>query len=391
MISLAIAGTLAWTYLKSKAGEKLSSKAGELAAEKGGKIFSSLVTQFTENVPADNEQLTRAFHRSYLVATREICERLNKRLGKDNLPGTGSRAKNFLLGDTPTSLFGVGEKEWLDKVRLYVTDEIGKLEKDRTYLPPQSVRVYQTLILSAEPANDKSDQEFQQLFTKEVISELKTNFNEDPPESFTLEMERSWLDLMSNDFLVSISETPTLNNIFQNRTLATLVEGDTTIKVKLLDIWDLMQETRNMVQLVVTKLEAATLLADPTAEKARNLEKINELKLETAGMEIKKAVSELITVINKSMEVVIELSDENLGSKFGGYLGLAYFTIGEYELAIEKHARVINSIPDGQSHRIKSTNLTSKGNAHLLKGDIENALKCHEESMTILRKKREKA
>jgi len=237
-----IAGTLAWTYVKNKAIEEGASQAKGFAVGQGGKIFRSLADQFKESVPADNEQLLSAFHRSCLIATQQICNRLNNNLGNDNLPSLSSKLRKSILGDVPASMSGQYEKEWLEKAKAHLQNKVNEFESHQTYLPKQSSDKYRTLILSNEISDDEAAEEFQDLLTKNAIDELGQALSEEPPKSFIEEMLRNWIDLVGNDFLNSISGNPTLANMFQNKTLAKIALDNTIVEIKIDDILKLLPE-----------------------------------------------------------------------------------------------------------------------------------------------------
>jgi tetratricopeptide (TPR) repeat protein len=233
MISWAIAGTLAWTYLKQKASEKLKSKAEDIAIKQGGKFFSGFVNQLKEKIPVENNHLIRAHRRACLVATQHICAELNASLGGDNLPSFLAKPRNLLLGAVPTSLSGQNEKAWLVKANNYLQSKIKEIDNNLAYLPEQASDEYQTLVVPAEAASPDQTEDFRLSLTENALAEIILALNEEPPPRFIEAMQNHWFRLVCDEFQISISSSPLLSNIFQNKLIVEIALDTETIKIQL--------------------------------------------------------------------------------------------------------------------------------------------------------------
>jgi len=401
-----IGATIA-AYVTEKVRGKIIATAEETVSSQSGKIFRSLADQFKENIPAGNEHLARAFLISYLTSTRQICERLNKGLGKDNLPSASSSVMEFVYGETPTGIFSTIDGNWIAEAKSHLEKKLGEIKQNRAYLPPESISRYQSFISFNDVSDETVVETFQNSFTEAAIADLRTALKREPPENFVSEMKRDWLRMLANEFVVSISSDDLINNIFQNRTLAELKYGNEIIKIEITDIKTFIGEdgekTREKMDVLKTELmeglkntqnELFIRLSDPkisrsepSPEELKRIEKERQLELDGAETNIRRVVEELINTIEGSMNIALKNNNEDLLSVFEGYLGLAYFTNGQYRKSIDKHHNAIGSVSEKQSHKRKSTNLSSKGNALLLNGELEDALDCYESSIKILKEK----
>lgn len=233
MIEWAIAGTLAWTYLKQKASEKLTSGAEDFASEQGKKIFSNLVSQLKEKIPAENNQLVRAHRRACLVAMQHICAQLNSSLGGDNLPSFIAKPKRLLLGTVPTSVVGQTEKDWLKKADVYLQEKIKEINDNLTYLPEQSSDRYQTIVAPSEISDVDRMEDFRLSLTEDALTEIILALEVEPPDRFIEAMHKYWFRLVCDEFQNSISNSPVLANIFQNKMLVEIALDTDTIKIQL--------------------------------------------------------------------------------------------------------------------------------------------------------------
>ncbi len=234
LTALTIAGTFAWSIFQTAGGGVLEGQSD--------KVFCSAVRQlkdkFSLNTPVENHQLVRAFRRSCLKATLQICSR--REVSAGGQPTLWGRAGNLLHGATPTGLMAREEAEWLKKAKAYLQAQIDELNKNQTYLPEQPSEKYQTLVNPAGVTSRERADDFRADLTGDAIAEVREAVGE-PPESFNFEMQADWFNLVCNDFQVALDTNQVLANRFQNVILVEIVSGVDTLKFGIKEILDLLK------------------------------------------------------------------------------------------------------------------------------------------------------
>ncbi|HEX8131287.1 MAG TPA: tetratricopeptide repeat protein [Pyrinomonadaceae bacterium] len=237
-ISLAIAGTLA-AGLAQTAGEAI-------VGSQGDRLFCQLVAsiadKFRTNAPPENRELEKAFRRACVRGMQHACSRRKMILGSDTSSALISRPRNALLGETPSSLFGQGEQQWLNQADAYLQKRIDELNRGSVWLPEQPGESYQTLVVpKGNVSNAERADEFRLMLIQDAVAELTTEVGA-PPAAFVREMEIGWFDLVCSEFEDAIAKNQLLANKFQNRTLVEIKSDTGDIKFTLAEVLELLRE-----------------------------------------------------------------------------------------------------------------------------------------------------
>jgi hypothetical protein len=235
---LTVAGTFAWNIFEKAAG----TAGGGVLEGQSDKVFCDAVRQIKEklgqNVPAENHHLVRAFRRSCLKATLQICSRRGLSSGgPSSLLGMAGKA---LYGASPVGLMAQDELEWLKRADAYLKAKIDELNKNLTYLPEQPNEKYQTLVNPSGVSSRERADNFRADLTEDAIAEVRAAAGE-PPERFNDEMHADWFSLVCNDFQDALSANQYLANRFQNVTLVEIVSGVDTLKFGIEEILSLLK------------------------------------------------------------------------------------------------------------------------------------------------------
>ncbi|MGI9107190.1 MAG: hypothetical protein ACR2G4_13185 [Pyrinomonadaceae bacterium] len=232
--ALTIAGTFAWGIFETVGGGVLGGQSDKYFCNAVGQIKE----KFSQNTPEENRQLVRAFRRSCLKATLQICARRRVSLGGPSsslaMPGRN------LFGTAPLSVMAQDESEWLKKAEEHLNAKIDELNKNITFLPEQPSEKYQTLINPMGASCRERADSFRADLTDDAIAEVRDAAG-DPPESFNAEMQADWFSLVCNDFQVALGKNQELTNRFQNTTLVEIVSDVGTLKLMLREVLELLR------------------------------------------------------------------------------------------------------------------------------------------------------
>jgi tetratricopeptide (TPR) repeat protein len=244
-LSLAIAGIFASGVVEKGEGYLIDTVRGGIIEEHGDKIFcqivGSIADKFKDNTPQENHELIKAFRRSCVVGMQHVCARRKLTTGIDNSVSLIRKPRNILLGESPTSLFGEDEKQWLVKAERYLKNRIDELDRGLVWLPEPPSEEYRMLVVPKGVSNVERAKQFRQTLINDAVAELSQEVKL-PPKGFVDEMIIGWFGLTSNEFQDVIAKDQLLANKFQNQTLVEVKYDTGEIKFTLTEVLELLRE-----------------------------------------------------------------------------------------------------------------------------------------------------